>query len=239
MIQKQNKSLGKCEMQKLTNKQLQRKRMMMYFVEAAKDLIDHEGMASLSIRKVAEKAGYNSATLYHYFSNLRHLIYFSCIHYLKEYVADLPRYLANSQSPLDQFFKYWECFCKHAYNKPDIYNLLFFENLEGETFDRSFKSYYDVFPEELTEDAQEYYDMMMEYDIYLKEFMSLKKTCQKLNSPLDDPTLKQLAEMNVLIFRGMLASLKNGNHEYSVDDAVNRTLFYINQACHSFGLTNL
>ena len=38
-----------------------------------REIIEEEGIDSLSIRKTAEKAGYNSATLYHYFSDFEEL----------------------------------------------------------------------------------------------------------------------------------------------------------------------
>ena len=51
------------------------KRVMMYFIEATQELILDEGLEKLSIKKIAEKAGYNSATIYNYFENLEVLIF--------------------------------------------------------------------------------------------------------------------------------------------------------------------
>ena len=223
-------------MEGLSNKQIQRKRMMMYFVDATIELIDAEGIGALSIRKVAERAGYNSATLYHYFTNLRHITFFSCIRYLREYVEDLPNYLKEVSSPLDKYFKIWECFCTHAYNRPEIYELLFFEDLEDENFDTSFQSYYQVFPEELTEDIQDYYDMFLEHDIYTREFLALKKSCTKMDIDTTDQVLTQISEMNVLIFRGMLSNMKSRGGKLPIGDAVKRTLLYMNHTCISFEL---
>lgn len=55
-------------------RQLQKKRMMHYFIDAAVQIIDEEGIDGVSIRKVADIAGYNSATLYNYFDDLPHLV---------------------------------------------------------------------------------------------------------------------------------------------------------------------
>ena len=54
-------------MQQKDRKQMYRQQTMGYFINAALEIIEEEGIDSLSIRKTAEKAGYNSATLYHYF----------------------------------------------------------------------------------------------------------------------------------------------------------------------------
>ncbi len=47
----------------------------MYFLEAAKDMIQREGVESVSVRKVADVAGYSYATLYNYFEDLNHLLW--------------------------------------------------------------------------------------------------------------------------------------------------------------------
>ena len=64
----------KSKVQNLDNKELQRKRMITYFVEATCKIIDTDGVEAVTVRKVANLAGYNSATLYNYFDNLNHSI---------------------------------------------------------------------------------------------------------------------------------------------------------------------
>lgn len=56
---------------------IKKKRVMMYFIEATQELILKEGLENLSIKKIAEKAGYNSAIIYNYFENLEVL---NCMH---------------------------------------------------------------------------------------------------------------------------------------------------------------
>ena len=84
---------------------------MGYFINAALEIIEEEGIDSLSIRKTAEKAGYNSATLYHYFSDFEELRIFSAMKYLDQYAKDLPAYLEPVTRPLERYLKIWECFC--------------------------------------------------------------------------------------------------------------------------------
>jgi AcrR family transcriptional regulator len=59
-------------------KPIQEERIRGYFITAAKDLIRGEGLAVVSARNVAERAGYSYATLYNYFKDIRDLI-FSCL----------------------------------------------------------------------------------------------------------------------------------------------------------------
>ena len=48
----------------MTNKELQKKRILMYFIEAAQNIMENEGIENITLRKVADMAGYNSSTLY-------------------------------------------------------------------------------------------------------------------------------------------------------------------------------
>lgn len=41
--------------------------MWKYFVDATAEIIEEEGVENVTIRKVADRAGYNSATIYNYF----------------------------------------------------------------------------------------------------------------------------------------------------------------------------
>ena len=64
------------------NKEVQRKRMMGYFIRAAEEVIESDGLDKVTIRKVAQLAAYNSATLYNYFEDLDHLIFFTLMKYI-------------------------------------------------------------------------------------------------------------------------------------------------------------
>ena len=113
-------------MQQKDRKQLYRQQTMSYFINAALEIIEEEGIDSLSIRKTAEKAGYNSATLYHYFSDFEELRIFTAMKYLDQYAKDLPAYLKQATRPIEKYLKVWECFCLHSFSHPDIFWLLFF-----------------------------------------------------------------------------------------------------------------
>lgn len=56
------------------SRQLRKQRTENYFIDALCNIIRNEGMKAATIRNVAEKAGYNSATIYNYFSNFSHLL---------------------------------------------------------------------------------------------------------------------------------------------------------------------
>lgn len=134
-------------MEELTNKEIQRRRMMAYFIEAASGIIEQEGVENLSLRKVAKAAGYNSATLYNYFKDIEHLSVMASMKYLRDYTLDLANH-RYSDDPLECFLEIWDIFCDNACKYPRIFYTIFFNKHSNELND-TIREYYKIFPEEL------------------------------------------------------------------------------------------
>ncbi|MBN2263533.1 MAG: TetR/AcrR family transcriptional regulator, partial [Prolixibacteraceae bacterium] len=62
----------------MKNKQIQEERMKGYFVQAAKDILKSEGIKAISVRNIADRAGYSYTTLYNYFKDVNDLV-FECV----------------------------------------------------------------------------------------------------------------------------------------------------------------
>ena len=62
----------------MKNKEIQEERIKGYFIEAAKEMLKGEGLKSISVRNIADRAGYSYTTLYNYFKDLNELI-FLCV----------------------------------------------------------------------------------------------------------------------------------------------------------------
>ncbi|QUC02408.1 TetR/AcrR family transcriptional regulator [Atopobium sp. oral taxon 416] len=58
--------------------------MVTSFIDAARSIIDSDGIDGVSIRKVASKVGCSSAALYLYFWDLNGLLALSTITYLED-----------------------------------------------------------------------------------------------------------------------------------------------------------
>lgn len=54
---------------------IKRNRIKKYFLEAAKNIVMQEGAENISVRKVADIAGYSYATIYNYFTDLNELLW--------------------------------------------------------------------------------------------------------------------------------------------------------------------
>lgn len=209
----------------MSKKLLHKQRVMGYFIEAAHHIIETEGLENVTIRKVADLAGYNSATLYNYFHNLDHLILFASMKYLKQYVELLPRYTKASNDKLSEYFSIWECFCTCAFKYPKIYYLIFFSEL-SEKMNNLLEEYYSLFPNELLTSSSGIGKMLLEKSID-KRNLFLLEDC--VNSGL---LLKSniclINSITILTFQSMLTNLINDStDDINTTDLVEETLSYI------------
>jgi AcrR family transcriptional regulator len=216
----------------LDNKEIQKRRMMGYFLEATKTIIDTEGISAVTVRKVASMAGFNSATVYNYFENLNHLIFFASLKYLKDYAEALPKYTANSKNSIENYINIWKCFSHYSYLRPEIYRLIFFSEFSHATVNSSIKTYYSIFPEEIGEEIKKFLPMLLEDNIHLRDYTVLKAASAEGFFREED--LHEINEMNILIYEGMLSRLLSGKNDYTVEVAVEKTLTYIEKTLSAY-----
>lgn len=140
---------------------LKRKRVMIYFVEAAEKLMREEGMEGLSIRKIAEKAGYNSATLYNYFEDLEYLALYASVRYLEEYVVMLAKELKHTKTARDTYKTVYRCFNTFAFREPEIFHNMFFGKYSDKLGEILSVYYYELFPLDLEELSDQMKEMLI------------------------------------------------------------------------------
>ena len=105
---------------------IKKRRVIMYFIDATQNLILNEGIENLSIKKIADKAGYNTATIYNYFKDLEELILYSSIDYLKIYLKDLRNEISSDMKAIEIYETIYKVFVHHSFKKPEIFHTLFY-----------------------------------------------------------------------------------------------------------------
>lgn len=113
----------------MKNKALQEQRIRGYFIEATKEILKSEGLKSVSVRNIAEKAGYSFATLYNYFKDAKDLV-FLCVQDFQEecsaHVSTRSAKAARGEKKLRAILlAYLEYFVQY----PGIFELFFMEKL--------------------------------------------------------------------------------------------------------------
>lgn len=205
------------------------KRTMTIFIDAAAKIIKGEGISNITIRKVADEAGYNSATIYNYFEKLDHLVLFASMKYLKDYALALPECLKDANNALDKFLKIWECFCFFSFKDPEIYYSIFFSSLDKNLEDYIIE-YYKLFPEELGTQSNSTSTMLLKYNIY-ERGMTIVNECVK-EGLINKDDAEALNEMCTLMYEGILLKVLKG--KINSDEALEKTMKYINQVADSF-----
>jgi len=195
---------------------------MNYFINAADELINEIGIENVTIRNIAKRAGYNSATIYNYFENLDHLIFFGAFKNIKDYALSLNQYLTDADNAMDRFLKVWECFCNYAYLKPNIYNAIFFSKL-SRNIEEYITEYYSIFPEDLGIHHDTISTMLLKGEIHDRG-MTTVMDCVK-EGFIEHHSADKLNDMTFLVFEGMLPRVLRGTISY--EDAKNKTMDYM------------
>lgn len=218
------------------NREEKRKRIMSYFINATIELMEEEGIENLSIRKVADRAGYNSATLYHYFSNLDELELFASIKCLDEYMKETLIYKAEGRSLKQWYLDQWSCFCRHSFTRPRIYHFLFFSPEGTASLNEVVRRYYEIYPDEKVEMTVEYERFLKEGDFFKRNEMLLRNVVQEREYHISEQEIKEVNEMSVLIYRGVLAIMRCDRDKPTVEAAVNKTVKYLEKALEAYHL---
>lgn len=108
--------------------EIKRKRIMNYFLNAAEKIVKRDGIENLSIRNVADEAGYNSATLYNYFENFEQLTAFVVIRNMSEYLKKSMKILDNITNPFNDYVSLWQIYCLPSFENPSIFTYAYSSN---------------------------------------------------------------------------------------------------------------
>ena len=119
---------------------IKKKRVMVYFIEAAREVLSTCGVDGITIRKIAGMAGYNSATLYNYFDDLQHLVLFASISYLREYVSALSNNLRPCKNAKERYRMVYVTFDYFSFRSPEIFYNMFFGSQKAKLTAQQLKS---------------------------------------------------------------------------------------------------
>ncbi|MFD1416031.1 TetR/AcrR family transcriptional regulator [Oceanobacillus jeddahense] len=210
-----------------TRKEIQTARMWRYFLDAASDLIEEKGLHQITVRQIADRAGYTSSTVYNYFRDLSHLKFFAVMRYTNSYFKDLPLYMDKGINTIDKWLYAWECFCRHSFQHPEIYSLLYIENL-GNIPEELVKNYYQVYANELIDLSDSVQSIISQHDIATRSSLYIQNA--KEEGFLEENDIEYIADTTMLIWTGMLTNVLNLRREISNEEAAKQTMHYIQRS---------
>ena len=103
------------------NKEALQRENTIRFIEAAEELIDEHGIDNVSVRKIAEKAGFHNSTIYLYFKDVNELILLASMKHFNEYSKALARLSSKNWDSTENFYFVWRFFVESMLKNPKIY----------------------------------------------------------------------------------------------------------------------
>ncbi|WP_394121261.1 TetR/AcrR family transcriptional regulator [Planococcus donghaensis] len=210
----------------MEKKNIKKRRMWTYFIDATEELIQTEGFDHVTIRKVAEKAGYNSATIYNYFDELSHLLFFASLKFLRPYVETVTTEMEKTNNPVEKYLIAWECFSEYSFKIPEIFNAVFLMDL-GDRPENMLERYYELYPSDLVTIPEELLPGLLERSITDRGRFAINFIVQE--GLLDKDAAEELNELTNLVWQGMFSNFLNNRNHYTVDEAQQRTMKYIRE----------
>ena len=194
---------------------IKKRRVMMYFIEATQDLILNEGIENLSIKKIADTAGYNTATIYNYFEDLEELILYSSIDYLKIYLKDLKSEINSNMKAIEMYETIYKVFVHHSFKKPEIFHTLFFGKYSYK-LEKIIKKYYEIFPDDITGQTDITKSVLVEGNIHNRDLPVIKQMIKE-GSILEEEA-PYIMEAIVRIHQSYLENILQQREQISLEE---------------------
>jgi AcrR family transcriptional regulator len=113
----------------MENKEIQEQRMKEYFIRATQEMLKGEGLKSISVRKVADRAGYSYATLYNYFKDIHELIFLCVKDFQNECREMVESGSAELEPGMGRILVRSELYIRYFVEYPGIFELFYLERM--------------------------------------------------------------------------------------------------------------
>lgn len=111
-------------------KEIQEERKRRYFIEAVKEIVRDKGVGELTVKKVADLAGFAPGTLYNYFSDLNELLFYAVLDFFAECKRYVLKEVEGSKSPREKAINLAQAYARYFIENPNIYQLVFLEDIK-------------------------------------------------------------------------------------------------------------
>ncbi len=115
----------------MKNKEIQEKRMKGYFIHATKEILKAEGIQSLSVRNIADKAGYSYATLYNYFKDVNELLFYCIVDFQEECKLFVEENTNKGTEGIDSLKATVVAYMRYFIEYPGIFDLFFIVKMDN------------------------------------------------------------------------------------------------------------
>lgn len=113
----------------MKNKDVQEMRMKNYFIQATKEILKSEGIKHVSVRSVADRAGYSYTTMYSYFKDLNDLVFYCVEDFFNECKVFSEEKIANTPNGIEKLKLKVMTYANYFIEYPGIFDLFFLERM--------------------------------------------------------------------------------------------------------------
>lgn len=110
--------------------ELKRSRAKMFFIQAAKSMISDEGVENVTVRKVADAAGYTYPTLYNYFEDLNELLWETRQFMIRELVDTMRATVCEPIHGVEDIKKMFWAYLEYYLENPHVFEFFYFHRLQ-------------------------------------------------------------------------------------------------------------
>ncbi|MBN2878366.1 MAG: TetR/AcrR family transcriptional regulator [Clostridia bacterium] len=103
-----------------SKKSIKAERTKKAFAETAKSIIEEEGAANVSVRKVADKSGYSLRSIYNYFTNLDELLWMTR-ELMTDDLADYFTAMDHELNSIEDFKSMMRAFMDYFIDRPNVF----------------------------------------------------------------------------------------------------------------------
>lgn len=114
----------------MNRKTIQEQRRKGYFIDAAKDIIKNEGFGNLTVKKIADRAGFAPGTLYNYFENLNELYVYCAADFWEECRETVINKVSEKENIKEKIIDAAKAYCEYFIDNPQVFQLIFLKDLE-------------------------------------------------------------------------------------------------------------
>lgn len=100
-------------------------RVKSYFIEAAKEIILSEGVENVSVRKVADRAGYTFTTVYNYFKDLNELLHEVKNVMIQDVVAYMQGVVPKKEYEMEDIKELNHRYVKYYIERPNVFTFFY------------------------------------------------------------------------------------------------------------------
>lgn len=152
----------------MTNTKLKEERTKGYFIEATKEILRGEGSKALSVRNIAERAGYSYATLYNYFKDQTELISLSLLEFKDECRDAINKNIRKSKPGKTEIKAIVHGYINYFVQYPGVFDLFYIEKLASKKVDDQVITFLDTL-------CEEDWNFLISNDTYSKQEAEFKR----------------------------------------------------------------